>query len=42
LGEERITIIGDLDSVIKINPLPLPEPETTETPEASPEVTPAS
>lgn len=42
LDEGRITIVGNLGGVVKINPLPLPVPETTETPEASPEVTPTS
>jgi len=38
----NITIIGDLAGVTKINPLPLPEPETTETVEVTPETTPTT
>ncbi len=41
IEDGNITIIGDLAGVTKINPLPLPEPESTETVEITPETTPA-
>lgn len=40
IADESIMVVGDLDSVIKITPLPLPEPEgTEEAPTDTPEVT---